>query len=126
MANELTVSVSLTYNKPVAVIGATNLAVDLTRATTRQLDITTGRKVELSQVIGTTEETLALVDVANPRYIYIQNLDETNSVQVGTAAGAYSIKLLPGDITLFPPNAAALYLKADTADCLVSIAAVNA
>lgn len=125
MANELTVSASLSYNKPVSLLGAVNLVVDAGRSLTRQIDIATGRKAEAAQLVGTVEEQFALVDVAAARYFLIQNLDAVNFVQVGTATGAYSIKLLPGDIALFPPNASALFLKADTAAALVSVTVVN-
>jgi hypothetical protein len=117
MANELTTGISLTYAKGGVV---ENLSLS------KQSDITTGRASKASQVIGTTEEQFALVDVANARYVVVQNLDTTNFVQVGTATGAYSVKLLAGDIALFPPNANALYLKADTAACLVSVLVVGA
>jgi hypothetical protein len=117
MANELTVSASLSYSKD-AVVESISLS--------KQADITSGLRAKASQTVGTSEEQFSLVDVASPRYVIIQNLDDTNFVQVGTATGEYAIKLLPGDIALFPPNATALYLKADTAACLVDITAVNA
>jgi hypothetical protein len=77
------------------------------------------------QVIGTSEEQFALVDATNPIYFYVRNLDATNFVEVGVATGVYPIKLKPGQIALFPPNAAALFLKADTAACPVEILALN-
>lgn len=117
MANELTVGISLTYSKT---------GVSETLSLSRQADINTGAVAKATQTIGTVEEQFALVDVADARYIVVQNLDATNFVQVGTAAGAYSIKLKPNDFALFPPNANALYLKADTAACKVQILAVEA
>jgi len=125
MANELTVTAGLVYNKPVSLLGAVNLAVATGSSITRQIDIATGREAGASQEIGTAEEQFALVDVSSARYFLIQNLDPTNFVQVGTAPGEYSIKLMPGDPCVFPPNANALYLKADTAACLVSVTVVN-
>jgi hypothetical protein len=117
MANELTTTIGLVYTK-------TPAPKQLTL--TKTSDIATGRATEASQVIGTSEEQFALVDVSTVRYIAVQNTDATNFVQVGTATGAYSIKLLPGDIALFPPNANALFLKSDTAACVVNILAVSA
>lgn len=126
MANELQVTASLVYSKPVATLGTVSLAVTESGNVSRQIDITSGRKASAAQSIGTAEEQFSVVDVSSVRYFLIQNLDATNFVQVGTATGAYSIKLLPGDVALFPPNASALFLKADTAACLVSIQAVGA
>jgi hypothetical protein len=117
MANELTTGINFSYVKD-GVSENFNLS--------RQSDIATGRVSKASQVIGTSEEQFSLVDVAAARYVVVQNLDETNFVQVGTAAGAYSVKLLPGDIAMFPPNASALFLKADTASCTVNVLVVGA
>lgn len=117
MADELKISTSLTYNPPGISEGFSgSLAAD----------IATGRVTKAVQVVGTTEESFALVDVASVRYFLVQNLDATNFVQVGVATGAYAGKLLPGDFMIFPPNANALFLKADTAACAVLVLAVNA
>lgn len=116
MANELTVSISFSYAKDGIVESSARSIQD---------DVVTPRVAKASQIVGTAEEQFALVDVASVRYFEIKNLDATNYVQVGTATGAYSIKLQPGDIAGFPPNANALYLKANTAACLVSITAYN-
>lgn len=121
MANELAATITVIYNKPT---GAASVSESVNM--TRQIDIDAGAAAKATQTIGTSEEQFAMVDVASARYIYVQNLDVTNFVQVGTAAGEYSIKLLPGDHALFPPNASALFLKADTAACKVSILALNA
>jgi hypothetical protein len=130
MANELQVTAGLAYNKPVATIGAVNLSVVGGQPLTRQIDIATGRKTEASQVVGTSEEQFALVDVASVRYFQIQNIHATAIIRVDTKTRAtdadYCMKLLPGDITVFPPNANALFLKSDIADGLVSITAVSA
>jgi hypothetical protein len=117
MANELTISASLNYNK----VGV-NEQINLTK----QIDINLGCKTVATQTIGIVEESFAMVDVVDARYIFVQNLDATNPVQVGTASGAYSIKLFPGDFALFPPNATALFLKSAVAPCKVAISVVNA
>jgi hypothetical protein len=116
MANELTSSVSLTYSKSGVVAAVT---------ASKQSDITTGRAIDITQVVGTTEESVALVDVASIEEVVIQNLDATNFVEVGSATGVYSIKIKAGRIALFQPAANALFLKANTAACLVRIVAVN-
>ena len=116
MANELTSSVSLTYSKGGAVAAVT---------ASKQSDITTGRTLDLTQVIGTAEEQVALVDITSVEEVVVQNLDATNFVEVGSATGVYSIKVKAGRIALFQPAANALFIKANTAACLVRIVAVN-
>jgi hypothetical protein len=116
MANELTSSVSLTYSKGGAVAAVT---------ASKQTDITTGRTLDVTQVIGTSEESVSLVDISSVEEVVIQNLDATNFVEVGAVTTQYSIKVKPGRLALFQPSANALFLKANTAACLVRIVAVN-
>ena len=116
MANELTSSVSLTYSKGGAVAAVT---------ASKQSDITTGRAIDITQVVGTTEESVNLVDVASVEEVVINNLDATNYVDVGCATGVYSIRVPAGRIALFKPTANALFLRANTAACLVRVVAVN-
>lgn len=116
MANELTSSVSLTYSKGGAVAAVT---------ASKQSDITTGRAMDITQLIGTTEEQVTLVDISSVEEVVIVNLDATNYIEVGSATGVYSIKVKAGRLTLFQPAANALYLKANTAACLVRVVAVN-
>jgi len=117
MANELTTSISLNYAK-----GNVSARVEAVK----QVDVATERALDVTQVIGTSEEQAALVDVASVKRFYVRNLDDTNFVEVGVATGVYPIKLAPGEDALFQPNVNALFLKADTAACLVRIVAVNA
>lgn len=117
MANELTVSASLNYTK---------LGTPTSVSVTKQMDINAGARINTSQKIGTSEESVAMVDVVSVRYIFVQNLDITNYVEVGAVTGSYPIKLFPGDFALFPPNSNTLFLKANTAVCMVDILAVNA
>ena len=116
MASELTKSTTLRYSKGGAVASVDDSVT---------VDITTGRKTEVTQVVGTTEESLALVDVSSVEELFIKNLDATNYVEIGTVSGAYPIKLKPGRSCSFPPNQNALYLKANTSACLVHIVALN-
>lgn len=118
MANEITAGVSLLYTHPSGV--TENVILSVLR------DSANAGKTVATQKIGTVEEQFAFVDVTDARFIVVQNIDTTNFVQVGTAAGQYSIKLKPGDPALFPPNANALFLKANTAECKVSITVVSA
>jgi len=52
----------------------------------------------------------------------IRNLDATNFISVGSSTGSYLIKALPGESYFFRliPSLT-LYLKADTANCLLDI-----
>lgn len=118
MADELKVSTGLVYTPP-------GISENITRSTL--IDISAGRVAKATQLVGTSEESFNLVDVASARYFEIQNLDATNFVSVDCNSGApYCIKLFPGDIATFPPGTNALYMKADTAACLVAVTAVNA
>lgn len=116
MPNELTSSVSLTYSRGGAVAAVT---------ASKQTDITTGRAIDITQVVGTTEESVNLVDVASVEEVVIQNLDATNYVDVGCVTNVYSIRVPAGRIALFKPTANALFLRANTAACLVRVVAVN-
>ena len=117
MANEITVSSTLKYAK--AKVSA-SLATSFSATQT-------GDKYEAGiQIIGTTEETLSKVDIGTVGFCAIRNTDATNFVQVGTATGAYSIKLLPGEGCVFPARATNVYAKADTASCEVEYLLVEA
>lgn len=70
--------------------------------------------------VGTTEQTLdwnAFMEGFG--YVWLENQDATNYIQVGIAVGVYFARLLPGDFALFPHNLdlGTLYLKANTAAC---------
>ena len=73
-----------------------------------------------SQSVGTSEETIALGDIGTIGWVFVVNTDETNYVEIGSATGDYLGKMLAGES--FGPvrwNAAAIYLKANTAACVV-------
>jgi hypothetical protein len=71
-----------------------------------------------TQSVGTTEESLSLgADVGAPYMLEIANLDSTNYIEVGVAAGVYFGRILAGQ-SLFIPYVASgvtVYLKANTA-----------
>lgn len=70
------------------------------------------------QVIGTVTEALTLVDIADIGYLYVENLDDTNFVEIGLAtpvSGANAmITLKPGEFALLPTRQETIYAKADT------------
>ena len=107
-------------------ITATLLDVDDTFNVSDVINVTTTndaldfRRVE----IGTGEETHTIdADIGDCGYCFLKNRDATNFVQVGFATTVYNIRLLAGQVAVFPlePSTSALYLKADTAACEVDI-----
>ena len=69
-----------------------------------------------TQLIGTSEEAIALGDVTTPGYAYYENLDATNFVSLRPAtAGGNMVKLLPGDFAIFRHGTTAPFAIADTA-----------
>lgn len=115
MANEITVAVSLQV--------ANGLLADRRNLPRLQVDQTTAATSAGTQSIGTTHEVIALGGVTTAGYVYIRNIDETNFVEVGVdvaAAFVPSIKLLAGQVALFPAGAT-LYAKANTAAVKIDV-----
>jgi hypothetical protein len=121
MANELNVSLSVNFLKSEA-----SLQFNRNQTT----DVAGDAFIKGVQQIGTSEEVLLQTDALGTiGYVYVKNLDTTNFVEVGkvqvSAPGdAMPIKLLPGDICLFPAGYD-IYAKADTASCNVEFAIVE-
>ena len=86
---------------------------------------TAGSGASLSaQSIGTSEvEYTVPAEIGNAGACKIVNMDATNYVEVGFATGSYPLKILPGTFCLMQiaPATASLFLKANTAACVVSI-----
>lgn len=83
---------------------------------------------EVTQSVGTTEETIAFGDIS-PGRVELYNTDATNYVQWGFATGVYGGRLKPGG----PPQSIYLdttsqdiYVKANTAACKVLVIAYEA
>lgn len=71
--------------------------------------------------IGTSEETISFGDIT-ARYVYIQNIDSANFVELGFSAGVYGIKMLAGETAVFPLlTTATIYAKADTASVTMQV-----
>lgn len=122
MANELKITAKITFNKtPVA-----NVSRDETDVT---FDVTGTRYSQVVQEFGTVEEPLTLGDVpiAGLGYCWLKNLDPTNFVLIGPAAGdAYLIKLKPVESAVFRLNLSITpVVKADTAACDVEVLIVE-
>lgn len=73
-----------------------------------------------TQNIAITEESY---DMTGYRRVWIDNLDDTNFVELGFATGVYPLRLSPGAGPTVIEVAAAqtLFLKSDTAACNVDI-----
>lgn len=77
------------------------------------------QRVVLTQEVGTSEETLALGDLASIGYVLIKNLDATNYVEAGVSTGVYHVKIPASGIALCWFNGSAIYVKANTAACKI-------
>lgn len=120
MANEITVSVSLTASKDSATISV---------SANKTFDMTNEDMTQATQNIGTSAEALSLGDIAAPAaYIYVRNMDPTNFVVLSLASDGTSpfAKIRPGHFALFPPpQSGTIYALADTAAVRVALAAVE-
>jgi hypothetical protein len=95
-----------------------------------QFDQTTARAGNPGTVnIGTSQEDIALGDLVNPGYVFIQNLDTTNYVQVGPkSAGVMvnAIRLYPRQFAFFPlDSAVTLRAVANTAAVNILVLALD-
>jgi hypothetical protein len=111
VANEITLSGSISYSKNKAKAA---LAGSATASQTGD------HYVQEVQDVGTVEEQLAKGDIGTIGWCAFRNMDTVNFVQIGAAAGEYSIKLGPGEF--HGPmrwSGSAVYAKADTAACKV-------
>ena len=114
MANEITISGSLSGTKPGAV---ENFSVSGLTVTMTGTDY-----VKLTQTVGTSEEALVMLDAGTPGFCVIKNLDATNYVEVRQGTGvADLIRINAGEFALFrfAADATAPYVIANTAACIV-------
>ena len=111
MANELTVSASLSFSK-------SGVEASLSYGGLR-FTVTGAKATRIVQAIGTSEEALDLGDVGTSGYILIKNLDSTNYVSIRPGTGtANCIKLKAGEIAMFRIETAP-WAIANTAACNV-------
>ncbi len=108
MADELTISISLSFSKGGAVVR---------RAFSGTIDVSGGQFQHSVQTVGTVEEALSIhSDVGAIGYVFIQNLDSTNYIQIGPATGRTDFRLLAGEATIFRlDTGTTIYVKANTA-----------
>ena len=116
MANEITLTASLAFAK-----GSVSVSLSKSAA---QFSVDAGSHKYYSgmQTVGTSEEALELGDIATGGYCLLINRDATNYVSVRAGTGAANlIKLKAGEAALFRCEAAAPYVIANTAACLVEV-----
>lgn len=108
MANELSLSFTLSYSHGNAAWPSQTVAGNVT--------VTGTAVMNAVQNIGTAEETLVLGDVSPSGYALFKNLDGTNYVELGKAAGTYVLKLKAGEFAVLRLDSwATIYAKANTA-----------
>ncbi len=113
MAAEITIRASLSYRKGTDMDG-----IDL-----GEISVTmTGTKVQRGvQLVGTVEEALLLGEPGAGGWLFLQNIDPTNYVQVRPAAGQTPLpRMRAGEPALFRLDAGSVpTLQANTAACSV-------
>jgi len=111
MANELTLTVGMTFSKGGA---------EGQRSDSIQVTVTGDAFNHNVQEVGTTEEELAQNTIlGTPGYLFVKNLDATNYVEIGTTTTKYAVKLKAKEIALFRVDGTTIYAKANSAACNV-------
>ena len=116
MASELSVGIQFTFAKDGA---------GVTKSAAFQVTISGSYHVSGVQNVGTSDETIALGDIATNGWCYFKNLDSTNFVTLGADGSSYPIKLKAGEAAVLRWNGAAVHVKADTASCKVEYGIID-
>lgn len=112
MANELTLTTSLTYNK-----GAISVALAKSGL---QFNVAGTAFTESAATVPTSATAIPLGSVGTPGFILAINLDTTNYVTIlDSVSGNACVKLKPGEPALFRLASSAPAWKANTASCTV-------
>jgi hypothetical protein len=88
-----------------------------------------GAASETQSITHSGETTWTIpTSIGNVGLVTIRNLDATNYVQVGFATGVYALRIKAGQtaLLLLEPATASLFLLANTAACIVELAAYEA
>lgn len=115
MADELSINLTLSYSK-----GGDSVRI----SDTWKEDISGDGHIDNVQNIGTSEESVTLGDISTPGYVFIENLDSTNYVEIAATTTEYCVKLGAGQMCLFPLDGTTLFAKANTAACNVRFLAI--
>ena len=112
MANEISFSASLALVQ-------TGLSLRGEGSGTATIAGNTG--IATVQNIGLTTEAIAMGDVATPGYLFVKNVDPTNTIRIGLAtpvtSGDAMITLLPGEFAFIPTRQTTIYAIAITGAC---------
>lgn len=111
MAGELLIQLSAKYNKGGAKLEAI--------FDSYFFDVSGSVGVKSTISVGTSDESLALGDVATNGWIYMKNLDSTNYILVSADGTLYHGKMKALEPYLHRWNGAAIHVKANTAPCLM-------
>lgn len=117
MANELTLTASLTYED------SEDASVSLA-LTDLIASVASKKYIKHKQNIGTSEEAIVLGEVTSPGWALFINRDETNFIELRVATGgAKFAKLKPGEPAFLRLGSGAQvpYALADTAACQLEI-----
>ncbi len=125
MASEIKDSFSVTATK-------NNVKVDV--AVSQSFDMAGNELMKETQVIGTAAEAITTGEMATPGRLFIQNLDQTNYVEISMASDATNpfARLLPGSggnpggwLYIEGAAAATYYAKAHTASVRIAKLAIE-
>jgi hypothetical protein len=121
MANELTLTGSLAFAKaPVATVNMLKSGVQFTVAGTNYARQTVS--------VGTSSfVALDIGAITTAGYIFVQNNDTTNYVELAASTSASGcVKLLPGEFAIFRCATSTLSAKAHTAACVIEYILIEA
>jgi hypothetical protein len=117
MANELTVSCSLSFTKA--------NCQQVVQAITTQVTVAGTYTTQSVQLIGTVDETVTMsADMGTIGFVLFQNLDATNFILIGNDGSNYPTKILAGQISLVHFNGT-IHAKADTGACKLGFTAIE-
>ncbi len=123
MANEITITTTLTGTKTGTTITLTN---------TKQNTLTGSGKYGHTQAIGTSAEVITIptdLSVEGVSYLAFKNMDATNYVEFATDAGMVNkfAKLLAGEAMVYRPSSvlAVVYAQANTAAISLQVVAMG-
>lgn len=121
MANELTLSASLRFEK--------NSQVAQFYRGSRQFTVSGDEMIDMIVPVGTSEEAMPLGEIGTLGYCLVHNMDATNYVQIRTGtSGTAMIRLNAGEFALFRfgSGVTAPYWIADTGSCRCRVMIIEA
>lgn len=114
MADELSLSLSLNFDK----------GVTITAERSGTVTVAGNAGIKNAVTVTTFGGALQLGGVVTVGYVYLKNLDATNYITFGADGSTYPLKLKAGEFALFRYNATALIAKANGASCLLEYAVI--